>query len=49
MSLNKILKILQIIISAGLIANVDAAKLKAIIEIIQIIMEDDNGKVSVGT
>lgn len=47
MSLEKILKILQIVLAAGLIANVDTAKIKAIIEIITLIMEDEtNGAVS---
>jgi hypothetical protein len=48
MSLEKILKILQIVLASGLIANVDAAKVKAIIEILQLIMEKDDGKVSDG-
>ena len=47
MSLAKILKILQIVLASGLIANVDTAKIKAIIEIITLIMEDEpDGKVS---
>ena len=41
MSLAKILKILQIVLASGLIANVDTAKIKAIIEIISLIMEDE--------
>jgi hypothetical protein len=48
MSLEKILKILQIVLASGLIANVDSAKIKAIIEILQLIMEKDDGKVSDG-
>ena len=43
MSLAKILKILQIVLASGLIANVDTAKIKAIIEIITLIMEDEPG------
>ena len=41
MTLAKILKILQIVLASGLIANVDTAKIKAIIEIISLIMEDE--------
>jgi|GEM_PF-6970175 hypothetical protein len=41
MSLEKILKILQIVLASGLIAGVDSAKIKAIIEIIQLIMEKE--------
>ena len=41
MSLEKILKILRIVLASGLIANVDSAKIKAIIEIIQLIMEKE--------
>ena len=43
MTLAKILKILQIVLASGLIANVDTAKIKAIIEIITLIMEDEPG------
>jgi len=47
MTLAKILKILQIVLASGLIANVDTAKIKALIEIITLIMEDEpDGKVS---
>ena len=46
MSLAKILKILQIIIAAGLVVGVDANKVKAVLEILQLIMEDDDGAVS---
>jgi hypothetical protein len=47
MSLAKILKILQIIIAAGLVVGVDAAKVKAVLEILTLIMEDEpDGKVS---
>jgi uncharacterized protein YfkK (UPF0435 family) len=46
MSLEKILKILQIVLASGLIANVDAAKIQAITEILQIIMEKEDGTVS---
>ena len=47
MSLAKILKILQIIIAAGLVVGVDANKVKAVLEILQLIMEDEpDGKVS---
>ena len=41
MSIEKILKILQIVLSAGLIAGVDAVKIKAVIEILTLIMEDE--------
>lgn len=44
MSLAKIIKIIQIIIAAGLVAGVDAAKVKAILEILTLIMEDEPGK-----
>jgi len=47
MSLAKILKILQIVLASGLIANVDTAKIKAVLEILSLIMEDEtDGKVS---
>ena len=46
MSLAKILKILQIIIAAGLVVGVDAVKVKAVLEILTLIMEDDDGAVS---
>jgi hypothetical protein len=46
MSLAKILKILQIIIGAGLVVGVDANKVKAVLEILTLIMEDDDGAVS---
>jgi hypothetical protein len=41
MTIEKILKILQIVLASGLIANVDSAKIKAIIEILQLIMEKE--------
>jgi hypothetical protein len=44
MSLEKILKILQIVLASGLIAGVDANKIKAIIEILQLIMEKEEEK-----
>jgi hypothetical protein len=44
MSLEKILKILQIVLASGLIAGVDANKIKAIIEILQLIMETEEEK-----
>ena len=43
MTLAKILKIMQIVLASGLIANVDTAKIKAIIEIITLIIEDEPG------
>ena len=47
MTLAKILKILQIVLASGLIANVDTAKIKAVLEILSLIMEDEpDGKVS---
>lgn len=44
MTIEKILKILQIVLASGLIANVDSAKIKAIIEILQLIMEKEEEK-----
>ena len=41
MSLAKILKILEIVLSAGLISGVDTAKIKALIQIVELILEDD--------
>jgi hypothetical protein len=41
MTLAKILKILQIVLASGLISGVDVEKIKAIIEIITLIMEDE--------
>ena len=47
MTLAKILKILQIVIAAGLVVGVDAAKVKAVLEILTLIMEDEpDGKIS---
>lgn len=40
MSLSKLLKILEIIIAAGLITQVDSAKVKAIVEILKLILEE---------
>jgi hypothetical protein len=41
MSLAKILKILQIVLASGLISGVDIEKIKAIIQILELIMEKE--------
>lgn len=41
MSLAKILKILQIVLASGLISGVDMEKIKAIIQILELIMEKE--------
>jgi len=41
MTLAKILKIMQIVLASGLIAGVDIEKIKAIIQILELIMEKE--------
>ena len=41
MKIEKLLKILNIVLASGLIANVDTAKIKAVIEILTLILEED--------
>lgn len=41
MTLEKILKILQIVLASGLISGVDVEKIKAIIQILELIMEKE--------
>lgn len=41
MSIEKIIKIAKLVLESGLIAGADTAKIKAIIEILQIIMEKE--------
>lgn len=41
MTLAKILKILEIVLAAGLVTGVDVKKITALVQIVKLILEDD--------
>ena len=44
MSIEKILKILEIVLAAGLVGGVDVAKIKAVVQILKLILEEEPAK-----